>query len=102
MEPQRQRLCARRREGDAHGGGLPSAVMTKKSRYLVLIKAEAEAVHGRFGAPGEHFDQVLDTHTPHQVHRLGFKERLSCGEQQRRVLGPGREHFSKYTNMVEG
>lgn len=66
------------REGDLHGGGLPSPVMTKKSGDLVLIEAEAESIHGWFGASAKHFDQVLDTNALHQVDRLCFKERLGC------------------------
>lgn len=72
--------------GDLHGGGLPSPIMTKKSSYLVLIKAEAESIHGWFGAPSKHFDQVLDADTLQQVQRLCLEERRSCRKQPRQTL----------------
>lgn len=72
--------------GDLHGSGLPSPIMTKKSGYLVLIKAEAESIHGWFGAPSKHFDKVLDTDTLQQVQRLRLEERRSCRKQPRQTL----------------
>lgn len=97
------------REGGVHGGGLPSPVMTKESSYLVLIKAEAESIHGRFGASSKHFDQVLDTNTLHQVDRLCFKEGLGCRSQKDKQTGTddwreqvfeGREHFRRRDEII--
>lgn len=67
-------MCVYEWGGHLHGGGLPSPIMTEKSRYLVFIKVNAEAVHGWFGAVAKHFDQVLDADPLHQVDWLCFKE----------------------------
>lgn len=64
-----------------HGGGLSSSVVTQESSDLTLIKAEAEAVHSRSGASGEHFDQVFDADTFNQISWLCLKELLTCKQQ---------------------
>ena len=53
--------------------------MTEEGSDLTFVEGDAQAVHSRFGAAAEHFDQVLHTHTHHQAARLCLEEHLLCG-----------------------
>ena len=67
--------------------------MAQKGGNLALVKADAEAIHRRFGsAVAEHLDQVLDTNTLHQVSWLCLKEWPACTQR-------GQAHIQHLTNV---